>query len=151
MSTGSTGAALGAACWAGSGSAVGSSGMSLTVPAYFAAACRSGAECGGGGGGPSGAGGGPLGSAGGAAGSGIAVMPGVPSWPAIHGSAVANACAANGQSCLPGWVTTAHVIPLALPNRHREFAAAVWSALRGGDDGAVPVMSNQPASPAYGP
>ena len=49
--------------------------------------------------------------------------PGVRSWPAIQGSAVAKACDAKVQSCLPGAATTAQVIPLALPSAHSEFAA----------------------------
>src|SRR4029077_21271710 len=115
----------------------------------FAAACRRGADCGR-------AGGGSDRAVGGGPGSGIAGRPGVPSWPASHGSAAANACAANGQSCLPGWVTTAHLMPSALPVAHSEFAAAVWSlvlaatfttTLRGGDGRVGPLISNRPATP----
>ncbi|CPR07765.1 hypothetical protein BN971_01095 [Mycobacterium bohemicum DSM 44277] len=41
-------------------------------------------------------------------------------------SAAAKARSANGQSCLPGWATTAQSIPLARPSAQREYAAAVW-------------------------
>ena len=60
------------------------------------------------------------------AGPGIATAgtPGVPSWLASQGNAAAKACDANGQSCLPGGATTAHLMPLAVPNAHSEFAAA---------------------------
>ena len=63
----------------------------------------------------------------GADGSAINGTSGVSSPPASHGSAVAKALLANGQSCLPGCSTTAHLIPFALPVAHSEFAAAVWS------------------------
>ena len=59
-------------------------------------------------------------------GGAILGTPGVPSWPASQGRPTANARAANGQSCLPGCISTAHVIPLALPVAQSEFAAAVW-------------------------
>jgi hypothetical protein len=49
----------------------------------------------------------------------------VPIWPASHGRDEVNTSAANGQSCLPGVVTTAHVMPLARPSVHSEFAASV--------------------------
>lgn len=78
---------------------------------------------------------------GGCPGSGTVGTPGVPIWLAIHGNADANACAANGQSCLPGWVTTAHLMPLALPNPHSELAAAVWSVA------LTELVSNQPVTP----
>ena len=60
------------------------------------------------------------------AGPGIATAgtPGVPSWLASQGNAAAKACDAKGQSCLPGRATTAHLMPLAVPNAHSEFAAA---------------------------
>jgi len=32
-------------------------------------------------------------------------------------AARAKACAANGQRVAPGWVTTAHLMPSALPSR----------------------------------
>ncbi len=32
-----------------------------------------------------------------------------------------------GQSCLPGWATTAHWMPCAAPRAHKVFAAVVWS------------------------
>src|SRR3954453_18646299 len=122
--------------------------MPLRLPLYLAAACRYGAECGGAGCTPEG----------GDAGSGTWGTPGVPSWPTSQGSAAANARAANGQSCLPGCITTAHLIPWALPIAHSELAAAVWSlafaaafttTVLGG--GVVPLMSNQPETPVYGP
>ena len=47
--------------------------------------------------------------------------------PANHGSAAANTRDAKGQSCLPGWATTAHRMPLAVPSAHNVFAAVVWS------------------------
>src|SRR5262245_43801 len=119
--------------------------MPLTVPGYLPAACRFCLEWGG---------------AGGAAvavcveaGSGTTATPGVPSCPASHGSPTANACAAKGQSCLPGCITTAQLIPLALPVAHSEFAAAVWllgfaaAFATRGFAGAMPLMSNQPATP----
>ena len=91
--------------------------MPITVPAYFAAACTYRGECGAT----------ALGGRwGGEAGSGMTGRPGVRSWLASHGNAAANARAANGQSCLPGWAITAHLIPLALPVAHSELAAAVW-------------------------
>src|SRR3954447_6391653 len=122
--------------------------MPLTVPAYFAAACRYGTECGR----PTG---GPCGVGGDGAGRGITDTRGVQSGPTSHGSPTANACAANGQSCLPGCVTTAHLIPLALPVAQSELAAAFWSfglaaaftTLRGRDDCVGPLMSSQPATP----
>src|ERR1700733_1673471 len=51
---------------------------------------------------------------------------GVPSVAASHGNDAANASAANGQSCLPGWVTTAQLIPLAPAMVHKALAAASW-------------------------
>src|SRR5262249_13139728 len=134
--TGSTGG-VASAGGAGSGSGVGSSGMPLTVlpGRYFAAACKWGAEGWGGAGVGTGADGG--------SGNRTAGTPGVPILLAIQGIAAANARAANGQSCLPGWVTTAHRMPLVLPNAHSELAAAVWSPA----PVAAPLMSNQPTTP----
>jgi hypothetical protein len=79
-------------------------------------------------------------------GSGEGGTSGVPIWPASHGSAAANAFAANGQSCLPGWLTTAQLIPLAAPNAHNEFAAAAWSLLARWTVAVEPLTSNQPAT-----
>src|SRR4029077_16826507 len=62
-------------------------------------------------------------SAGDVDGSAINGTPGVSSWPASQGSAVAKALLANGQSCLPGWATIAQSIPLARPRWHSVSAA----------------------------
>src|SRR5689334_11494702 len=132
----------------GSGAAVGSSGMRPTVPVYLPAACSFWLEGRGGGG----AGSGPVGNE-------TGDTPGVPSREASQGRPATNARAANGQSCLPGCVTTAQSIPFALPVAHNEFAAAVWSlglaaaftTIGCGRDDGVPLMANHPATPLYCP
>src|SRR6202022_2181745 len=43
---------------------------------------------------------------------------------ASHGNAVAKAVPAVGQSCFPGWATTAQSMPFARPSAHRDAAAA---------------------------
>ena len=56
-------------------------------------------------------------------------LPGVPSCPASHGRPAENARAANGQSCLQGCVTTAHLMPLALLVAQTRIEAGVHSTL----------------------
>src|SRR6185369_12074336 len=102
-------------------------------------------------------------------GSGIRGADGVPSWPASHGSELANAWVANGQSCLPGVATTAQSMPCSLPSAHSELAAAVWSpgfpppsrpprptalasaVRRANWVGGLLEMANQPDMPRYWP
>src|ERR1700756_1865268 len=64
---------------------------------------------------------GPVTTAGGVvSGNAIRGTPGVPNWPASHGSAATKTRSANGQSCLPGWGSTPQSMPLARPSAHSE-------------------------------
>src|SRR5271165_1381279 len=104
-----------------------------------------------------------------APGSGMCGTPGVPIWPASHGSDDANVAIANGQSCLPGVATTAQLMPSVFPSAQSELAAWVWSpglppASRPPNPTALLLafelwycvwglleIANHPAAPVYGP